>query len=324
VAAGAWLLAVAGPVVDYLGPNFGLGFVELAHVLTGKGGGRVPFHDGAGSVAAPAEQIVGYGSVLLILVALPFGLRAVWRRFRHEAAVLPLVVLAVGYPLTLPLRLTSGGVATAGRLPEFLYLGLAFVVATAMVAHRPWRAPRLVWRPALQAATLVLLLGSVFVGWGPPGRLPSGYLVSADARSVEPEGVAAAEWSRQALGTHRTMAADRTNTLLMGGLGQQQIVSVSNAREDVSPVFFAPSLGPHERFILTATGVQFVVIDFRLSQTLPVSGVYYEFQEPDAFLHRTPMDPAALGKFEGVPDVSRIFDSGDIVIYDLTQVIHAP
>jgi len=36
------------------------------------------------------------------------------------------------------------------------------------------------------------------------------------------------------------------------------------------------------------------------------------------------MDPTALGKFEGVPDVSRIFDSGDLVIYDLTQVIHAP
>ena len=110
----------------------------------------------------------------------------------------------------------------------------------------------------------------------------------------------------------------------MGAHGLQGVVTVSNAREDVSPVFFAPSLGGYEQYILGATGVRFAVVDWRLAQGLPVSGVYYEFQESNSFRHTRPMDLGALRKFDRNTDVSRVFDSGDITIYDVGLVSHAP
>ena len=64
--------------------------------------------------------------------------------------------------------------------------------------------------------------------------------------------------------------------------------------------------------------VRYIVVDHRLSRALPSvgSGNYFERGEPGAGQHTTPIDPAALAKFDNLPLVSRVFDSGDIIIYD--------
>ena len=179
-AAAAWLELVAPVVVGYLGPNFGLGFLELASMLSGQGGGRVPFQDGAGRQAALPEQLVGYASVLLVLLALPAGLRILWRHHRTDGAAWALAGLAIAYPLTLPLRLTPGGVATAGRLPEFLYLGLALTAGLVLV--------RLHHEPC--AACVHACAGDGVCGH----RAPRGACSSAGARQVACQ---AATWSRR-------------------------------------------------------------------------------------------------------------------------------
>jgi hypothetical protein len=338
-----WLVEIASPVVDYLGPNFVIGFIEFFRLLSGQGAARVPFQDGARQAAPLFEQVVGYASILLAVGALPFGLRELWRRFRFDGLALVLGIVGALYPLTLPLRLTPAGIATSGRLPEFLYLGLGFVLALAVmyarpfqIASREWQAgpvavsmramriPSRIWRAGLAAFAVVLLAGGPFVGWGPPGRLPGAYQVSSDARSIQPEGLAAAEWAREYLGPNRFVATDRYDALMFGSYGQQHILSVTNGRIDASTLFFAPTMDPVVRFLIRASGMEFVVIDRRLSQGLPVSGMYYENQEPGAFQHTVPVDPAALDKFDNAPDVSRVFDSGNLSIYDTGLISHAP
>jgi hypothetical protein len=85
----------------------------------------------------------------------------------------------------------------------------------------------------------------------------------------------------------------------------------------VSQVFFAPTLGPAERQILRAGRVRYVVIDRRLSTGLPAAGAYFERGEVPGNIHSVPIDPAVLSKFDTLAGVSRLFDSGAIVIYDI-------
>jgi hypothetical protein len=320
----AWLVRVAGPLVDYLGPNFTIGFLELAQLLSGQTPVRVPFRNGAGVQTALPEQAVGYLSVLCVVAALPLGLRLLWRHYRFDGAALGLGALSAAYPATLLLRFTPDGVATAGRLPEFLFLGLAFVLALVAAQIRPARLARGLWRSALLASSLVVLIGGAFTGWGPPGRLPGPFLVSADARSVDAQSLAIANWARTVLGPQNVMAADLNHTLVLGSYGQQYLVSVSNSHVDASEVFFAPSLGDFQREIIQQAHIRYVVVDWRLARGLPVAGFYYEHQEPDAFQHTQPMDMAAFQKFDVADGVSRVFDSGDVTIYDMAGPPNAP
>ena len=49
---------------------------------------------------------------------------------------------------------------------------------------------------------------------------------------------------------------------------------------------------------------------------LPAEGGYYP-GDPDTGKHTAPLPRAGLTKFDGVPGVSRVYDSGDIEIYDM-------
>jgi hypothetical protein len=66
------------------------------------------------------------------------------------------------------------------------------------------------------------------------------------------------------------------------------------------------------------------VVDQRLSQSLPATGTYFESGEPDAFRHTSPIAPASLAKFDGLAEISRIFDGGNIKIFDVGAVLHEP
>lgn len=48
-----------------------------------------------------------------------------------------------------------------------------------------------------------------------------------------------------------------------------------------------------------------------------MAGFYFQMSEPGAYQHTVPIEPTALTKFNGLDNVDRIYDSGDIVIYDV-------
>ena len=165
-------------------------------------------------------------------------------------------------------------------------------------------------------------MGSAAVGWRP---LPPGpYLVSATNRSIDEQGVAAAQWARTGLGSGHRLAADRINGVLMVVYGQQYQVTLSEDWIQVPDIFFAPSIGPDEGYLLWEGQVEYLVVDRRLSATLPFLGFYFEQSETGAFHHTKPLDPGVLSKFDGMENVSRLYDNGVIRIYDVRKAWNEP
>jgi hypothetical protein len=325
VASLTWLVYAATLTAKYLFPQLGGSLTQLIQLIAGEAVGRELFRSPAGQVSPLWERLIGYAAVVLILLGLPFGLRQLWRRQRGNPLALTLAAGALAYPASLAMRLTERGAEAANRGAAFLFVAIAFVLASWLVEQPFGLRLGQKWLPVACAWATIIFLGGVTVGWPPPwARMPGPYLPAADTRSIESQGLAAAEWTRALLGPDNRLIADRTNRLLMGAFGEQRPVTGYADKVQISQVFFAPQLGPAERQILRTGRVRYLVVDRRLSAGLPAAGVYFERGEVPGDVHTAPIDPAALAKFDTLAGVSRLFDSGDIVIYDLGALAHEP
>jgi hypothetical protein len=278
--------------------------------LAASGGSTLPF----------PERLTGYTAVASILVLLPIGALVVWRRYRNHSVALALCVVALTYPASIAVRFTQDvGAEVSDRASAFLFVALAFVLAVAVssfwTGRRGWKRPVTVtiW-------IAILLAGGVIIGEGPNERLPGPYLVGADSRSIDQQGLSAAMWADSFLGPNNRVATDRTNRLLLGSYGGQRPVTGYFDNISVADLFFAHTVGTYERGILQQGRIAYVVVDRRLTQALPLVGVYFESGERDPSRPLTPIDPVALAKFDQLEDASRIFDAGDIVIYALRRI----
>jgi hypothetical protein len=316
----AWLIYTGGQAVEYLSPHLTGAMNQFIQILSRNNAPRQFFHSST-SVTPLWERMSVYVSLILILLGLAFGLFYVWRRYRTNAAAFAMAVAVVAFPVSLALLLTQTGAELADRSTEFLFVAIAFVLA--LGASRFLLSATPSWRRSLlfMGAVTVLFVGQTIMGNGQSwGRMPGPYLVSADQRSIEPEGIAAAEWAAQYLGPGHVVATDRINTLLMATFGRQLAETSGSAKIPVSWVLLSPQFGPGVKTILQQDGVQYLVVDLRLSTALPQVGTYFNNGEVDAQHYTSPIDPAALLKFDDVQNVNRIFDSGNIIIYNVERV----
>jgi hypothetical protein len=67
--------------------------------------------------------------------------------------------------------------------------------------------------------------------------------------------------------------------------------------------------------------IEYLLADQRLTTGLPVVGHYFDRGE-ESFVGRrqTPLDPLLLSKFDRLPEVHRVFDSGNIQLYDISRL----
>ena len=91
---------------------------------------------------------------------------------------------------------------------------------------------------------------------------------------------------------------------------------------DLSSVLFSEKLGPEELNSIKKAELEYLLVDLRLTQALPVVGVYFGKAEAPA-IHQVPPDRDALLKFNGIKDVGRSFDNGFIIIYDVSEYMRA-
>lgn len=333
-----WLQIIGNPVTEYLAPNLQGAVADFIHLVTTWSPARKPFVSTDGSVSPLWQRMTMLCAMLLICLGLAMGFfralhlagvtieRRTGRipvavRWTNDWLVL-LILLASAFPITVVFRLIPSAWEIGNRLGPHVYLGVAPVVAIAIVgvwqrhSTNPWRAV------AVGAALTIMLAGGIFTAWGGPIELPRRYKVIADQLSIEPMGIEAAKWTKDWLGTDRRFASDRINRLLLSTYGQQEVVTLLHDQVDTSWLLFSDRLGPDELNALKQASVEYLFIDMRMTQALPRLGVYFESGE-DPRLHDTPPESRNLLKFNKVPQVSRPFDNGYIVLYDVAPLVRS-
>ena len=319
VLSSAWLVYTGNRSIHYIGQYFVSAIQQLAQILAGERASRQLFQNTAGIGLPVWERVIALSSVALILLALPFGLYQVWRHHRTGAAALALAVGALAYPVGQVFRLTPSGAELGNRTTEFTFLGIAFILAIG--ATKFWFARTVGWRRnALVLGTVgIIFFGQLILGTGAPGApLPGPYQVSDDELSIQTESIDAAEWAGSYLGPNHRIAADRDNGLLLATYGNEWVVTNVNSEKSVAGVFISPQIDPIVEAILQQDSIQYLLVDLRLSTGLPVVGSYYDLPDTQR------IDPAVLAKFDNVRGVSRVFDSGDIVIYNVEALSSTP
>jgi hypothetical protein len=335
-----WNSLIGETTSSYLLPVFIGGIKEALDVVFG-GGGRQLFQSSTGSSSPVWERVAGIASVLGIISVLPIGILQIlwspfrnrplarqmfilpsttlqaWQRYRNNAAALALALMVLIHPIMQVFRLTSAGWEIANRSSEFLFWAIAFVLAVAALRVSSLRIPKALWMTGFTVWACILFVGGAISGWPPWGRQPGSYMVSADTRSIEPEGIQAAKWVGQHLPAESRMTADRINTLLMSVYGHQR--TITHLADDLylASVFFTTHFGPTEVRLIKEGRARYLVADLRLNEQLPMVGVYFEGGEPRASDSLVTMDLKGLTKFDYVDKISRLYDGGDIRIYDL-------
>jgi hypothetical protein len=317
---GAWILFVAPSTVGYLQPVIQDALQGFRALLAG---GHHPAPPPVSAANGPLEnQALAAAAVLIMSVLVPVGWWQAWRRYRRQPWVMAFAIGAVSWYVIVAVRLfVANGSELAGRASTFVFLPAGFIAALAVIRLTDNSLRWLVIRAGLRrapmviatavAAALVLVLNGLINGWPPYWeRLPGPYQVAGAERSVGPEQVASADWALAVLGPGQRFATDEGDLPVLGSYGDQDTVG------DDGPLYTSPALTPAAAQLVQAQSIGFVLVDLRLSEALPVSGQYFPV-DPNAGTYKRPLPQADLAKFNRVPGVARIYDSGDIVVYDL-------
>ncbi len=317
VLAAAWVSTVAKLTVGYLTPFINDSLNSIYEVLLGKAQARQLFVDAAGRSAMSVDKVFAIASVLILLAGLAVGFWYWWLHHTRNSLAVAMVLGALIYPALPLMRLSGGSWEMANRLSGFVFAGLGFVVALAFVKFplpMRWLRARQ-W--AVVAATTLAFLGGVVAGVSPDSRLPQPYRAAAGERSIDNEGVMAAEWARTVLGPNNRMASDRTMTTLLGSYGDQRMVVDLSDHVSISGIFVGYDLTPSNRDVIADARIRYLAVDTRITKELSTLGYYFESWEQTMFLFAPPPNVFALEKFDYIPGISRIYDSGDIHIYDV-------
>jgi len=299
-----WVVVVAPDTPSYLRPAT----FSLFDALTG----RTPPDLGSVTDTRPfGDALLAVVATAALAVLLPIGWRQIWRTRRDDGWAVGFAVASVAWYVLLAGRLLVGGSAEiVGRAETYVYLPVGYVAAVALV-HQVGPAARRGSARLITPIMLVLLASGLANGWPPYWeRLPGPYTPGGFERSVSPQGVQASLWVSGALGPDNRFASDLANYSLLGTYGN------SDAVRNAGPLYRSERLRRSDVDLIRAQDLRFVMTDERLARMLPPSGRYFPVDKLSDHYTR-PLDPLALSKFAYIPGMSRVYDSGDIKIYDL-------
>lgn len=304
----AWLVGVAEATVGYLLPVLRGAFVSTFRTLQGQAAPRELFVS-TGYQPPVIERVVGILSVLLPFIALPFGLRTLWRKHRTDPFALVLGTAAVAFFGSIILRYAPAAWETANRASEFLFIGLAFVLGMAGIAGR-----RRVVGAAFAATFFgVVFAGGVIDGWTPQLRLAQPYRIDVDGRTIDAEGPQMARFAEAShLAAGGRFAASEADGRLLAAYASGYVFV--GGKPDVNDILRTPDLPPWELALLDRLRIRFVVVDRRERSFDNTAGYYFgvrgRFGMTDVLY-----PPDSVNKFDAA-GFSRIYDSGNIVVFD--------
>ncbi|MER8406067.1 hypothetical protein NKH16_15150 [Mesorhizobium sp. M1307] len=324
-----WMQARGIPLTGYLGPVIEGGFKTLLGKILGA---PTPISEHRGAPTQPlGMKLTTLLAILLLALGLATGFfrslamaarsgaRAGWRpiqdilkrRWRDSRLVL-LTFLAFGLPVSVAFRLTIAGWEIGNRMGTFVFIAVGLVVAVSIVHFWQGRTPHGWRRIASTLALAVIILGGVTSATLNPIR--GRYRVAADQESIEPMGIETARWTKEWLGPGNRFTSDRINRLLLAEYGRQDARVKIKEGVFAARIFEGETLGPDNFWALARSDIDFLLVDLRLSTAPPVLGFYFE---PWQGQQETPPAGAELLKFNDIKGVTRIYDNGWIVIYDV-------
>lgn len=318
----AWLFIVAGTALGYLGEIFDAALNATLDTLTGNAAFREPFQSTGPSVAGTPTpgRIVAALSALILLACLPFGLREIRRRMRDNPLALLFGAMAVAFFAALALRFASAAQSSiawevGNRASEFLYLGLAFVVALAFAVAYRWLRARIkagAVRAVLTAIFAILVVGGAISGWPWHSQLDHPLRVEADGRTIESQPLGLARWAGKNLPRGKFVApvGDAYPLLAPGG------VRALGALFRLDVILRDAVITKRHLRYLRARNIRFVVADRRRVAEDFVRGYFFAVRPlPGRSARLIPRGP--VRKWRHIRTAGRIFDDGDIVVYDL-------
>jgi len=323
-----WLFFIAEITIGYLTPYISTTLATILKFIGGYRGDR-PLLPIGQPVGLLSERIAALVSVIVLLLGEGLGLWVWWKARREyrplqSAFGLVLVMLGFVYPLLPVLHLNTSTWEVSNRMAGPVFMGLALIIGLGLTqAHRYLSNFRLRWGVVGPALGLILCAG-IMGGTNPGTRLPGPYLVEADSRSVDSYGLAAAQWAATHLGPDNRMASDRVQSMLMGSLGRQSMVFGGTDGISLSTIFLAPAMSPAQIAHIRQLNLQYLVIDWRITQGPPVYGYYFDNWEQQISHYPVPVNPAVLKKFDQSPDISLIYDNGYIRIYAVGEFTDVP
>ncbi|MDN5001389.1 hypothetical protein ACFQZO_10890 [Bradyrhizobium sp. GCM10027634] len=331
-----WVQISGNLLTAYLGPVVEGGFKALLGSIMGT---PTPSSEHLGTPAVPIGlRLATLLGLLLVSLALAAGFfrslalsgssraRASWRPVRDilaghwkDSRIVFLTLLALGFPISVAFRLTNRGWEIGNRMGTFVFIGVGLVVAVSIVHFWQGRA-QYRWRriAPVAALSLIVLAGVANSALNPiHGR----YRVAADRESVEAMGIETARWTRQWLDPGNRFAADRVNLVLLATYGRQDVRTKVAQGVYSSRVFEKETLGPDEFWALAKSDLKFLLVDLRLTMAPPVLGFYFE---PWDARQGVPLSGTELLKFDDVKGITRIYDNGWIIIYDVRGLHGSP
>ncbi len=307
----AWLIVVASSTVGYLTPVLGNAVEAIINTIGGEDPPRSLFQSDAPMIEPtplPARALALLG-VVILTVGLPFGLREVWRHHMKKPFALLFALAALGFFGTLALRLTPPAWETGNRASEFLFIGLAFVIACACTAAlMRWRGRRLV-RGVVAAAIGWLLVGGAISGWPWDSQLAQPLRIAAGERTISSPPLAMAEWAEEHVEGGRFAATNADAGLLLVPGGKFALAGTSPAIEDILD---QEILVGWELPVLRRHDLRYVVTDRRENSEDGLRGYYFSRRGSATLKPRS-----TAAKFNQVPGASRLYTNGPITVFDL-------
>jgi hypothetical protein len=310
-----WIIFVAPDTITYFRPTI-TGVVQGLNALQKGGSSNSP----STSAAPFGNQILEGIAILVISSLLIFDSRRVWRRYRNHPWIIAMTIGSLGWFIDLAVRVaTPDGQELAGRTATFVYIPVSLVAALALSKLVGVRF-LLRWEPivitVMAAGAVTLLFDGLANGWPPYWeRLPGPHLVSSFERSVGPLEIATSDWTLSALGPGNRMASDGGIYPVLIGYGGQDPL------QDIGYLYTTQKFSPSIAAMASAQAVRYVVVDSRLSQSVPAAGSYFP---GDSTVATKTIPLADLTKFNHISGVARVYDSGDIVIYNLQSLGYVP